>query len=219
MPSPHRPRIRWTRADSLLLQGTLFLVLLLLALSFGATVLWILPVISVGAMEWMNQITVHHTSEVARALPDLTLLSEDVSVRGTDTLVLVFENPDTLERLLLALPALVQQALGLFVVYLVLRVLRGLGSGDPFVPANVRRVYAVAFAVLVGSLVLPLVEAVANTALWADRVPADEVALLAFDLGLGSGPVIGVLVGLLLASLAEVFRRGARMREDVEGLV
>lgn len=219
MPSSRRPLLQWTRADSVLLQGVLFLVLLLLALSFGVTVLWILSVIPAGAMGWMNQITVHHTSEVARAVPELTLLSEDVSVRGTDTLVLVFENPDILERLLLALPVLLQQALGLVVVSLVLRVLQSLGAGDPFVPANVRRVYAVAFAVLLGSLALPMVESIANAALWADRVPLDEVALLALDLGIGSGPVAGALAGLLLASLAEVFRRGSRMREDVEGLV
>lgn len=219
MPSPRRPRIRWTRADSVLLQGALFLVLLLLALSFGATALWILPLMSAGAMGWMNEILVRHTSEVAPAVPDMTLLGDDVTVRGTDALVLVFEDPSTLERLLLALPVLLQQALGLFVVYLVLRMLQSLGSGDPFVPANVRRVYAVALAVLVGSLLLPVVEACANIALWSGRVPVEEVALLSIDLGLGAGPLTGFLVGLLLLSLAEVFRRGTRMREDVEGLV
>ncbi|WP_017590870.1 DUF2975 domain-containing protein [Nocardiopsis ganjiahuensis] len=219
MSSPGRPRIHWTRADSVLLQGTLFLGLLLLSLSFLATLLWILAVVPAGAMGWMNEITVHHTSEVARAVPDVTLLADDVGVRGTDTLVLVFEDPGAPERLLLALPVLLQQVLGLVVVGLVLRMLQSLSSGDPFVPANVRRVYAVAFAVLLGSLLLPVVESVCDIALWQDRVPVDEVALLAFDLGLGSGPLTGFLVGLLLVSLAEVFRRGARMREDVEGLV
>lgn len=117
-------------------------------LSFGTIALWILPVMSAGAMGWMNEILVRHTSEVAPAVPDVTVLSDDVTVRGTDTLALVFEDPGTLERLLLALPALSQQALGL-----------------------------------------------------------------------GSGPLTGFLVGLLLLSLAEVFRRGTRMREVVEGLV
>lgn len=219
MSSPRRPRIRWTRADSVLLQGTLFLGLLLLSLSFLATLFWTLPVMSAGAMGGMNQITVHHTSEVPRAVPDVTVLADDVSVRGTDTLVLVFEDPSVPERLLLALPVLLQQVLGLVVIYLVLRVLQGLGSGDPFVPVNVRRVYTVAFAVLLGSLLLPMVEAFSNVTLWTDRVPVNEVALIAFNLGLDSGPLMGFLVGLLLLSLAEVFRRGTRMREDVKGLV
>jgi hypothetical protein len=219
MPSPRRPRIRWTRADSVLLQGVLFLMLLLLALSFGTTALWILPLMSAGSMGWMNEILVRHTSEVAPAVPDMTLLGDDVTVRGTDTLVLVFEDPSTLERLLLALPVLLQQAFGLFVVYMVLRILQSLGAGDPFVSANVRRVYAVAVAVLVGSLALPVAEACADIALWNGRVPVEEVVLLSFDLGMGPGPLAGFVVGLLLLSLAEVFRRGTRMREDVEGLV
>ncbi|SIO84318.1 hypothetical protein [Nocardiopsis sp. JB363] len=50
-------------------------------------------------------------------------------------------------------------------------------------------------------------------------LPAEGMVLASFEITLGSAPLSGLLVGLMPAALAEVFRRGARMRDDVDGLV
>jgi hypothetical protein len=65
--------------------------------------------------------------------------------------------------------------LAMVILYLLLRIVRTLRAGDPFVPANATRLTSMGFLTAVG--------------------------------------------GLLLIGLAEVFRQGTRLREDVEGLV
>lgn len=115
--------------------------------------------------------------------------------------------------------AVVMQVAALVVIYLVLRVVRSQGRDDPFVPANVRRVYTIAFTVILASILVPTAQGLAGLFLQEGVVPAEGMVLVAFDVTLGSAPLLGLLSGLVPAALAEVFRRGTRMRDDVDGLV
>jgi len=99
------------------------------------------------------------------------------------------------------------------VLALLLQVTRTLRHGDAFVPANARRLSRIAVLVGVGVTSAQLLRqfgavAVLEAPSVRERVvPVFEVSFLPFVAALG----IGVL--------AEVFRQGAAMREDVEGLV
>jgi hypothetical protein len=106
----------------------------------------------------------------------------------------------------------------LFVIGLWL--LRGLtGSvrkGDPFVPANVRRLRGIGFVLVAGSLVLTLYD-MSLRGLLFNRLPP----MPGWNLANGPfGPPAGALVaGLGVFILAEVFAHGVRLREDVEATI
>lgn len=96
--------------------------------------------------------------------------------------------------------------------WLVLRMARTLRAGDPFTAANARRLTALALVVGVGGTASQIVH-VASTLAVLDIDPAGPYV---------AGGVLSFLPLLLMvavAALAEVFRRGARMAQDVEGLV
>lgn len=105
--------------------------------------------------------------------------------------------------------------LSLFVLagcWVVLRVMRDVAAGDPFHPRNVTLLRILGLLVAVG---LP--------AVWFGRATVDAAALtslgpdvvvMTLDL-----PWVPVLAGTVVALLAEAFKVGGRLRDDVEGLV
>ncbi|GAB3741419.1 DUF2975 domain-containing protein [Nocardiopsis nanhaiensis] len=218
---PSRPKLRWSRLDSSLVQFVLILGSLLSGLSILFALLWIADVIPGSAAQdmGMNEITVHPPSGTPDTVPDVALTSADVSVRGAGQMVLTFHDPSALERLLLVLPVLIGMPIVIAVLYLVIRVLASLDLGDPFVPANVRRIWTAALLVIVGAIVVPVVEAAADFHLQEVALASDRAVLLVFTVGLGSVPALMLLVGFVLAAFGEVFRRGSQMRDDVEGLI
>jgi hypothetical protein len=106
----------------------------------------------------------------------------------------------------------------LFVIGLWL--LRGItGSvrqGDPFSPANVRRLRGIGFVLVAGSLLLTVFDMALRDALFNRLPPMPE-----WNLGNGPfGPPAGALLaGLGVFILAEVFAHGVRLREDVEATI
>jgi len=98
--------------------------------------------------------------------------------------------------------------------WLVLRVMWDVAAGDPFRTRNVRRLRVLAFVIAIG---IPLV--------WFARVPIDLALMAGLDLGSGAPATIlripwePVVIGSVVALVAEAFRTGARLRDDVEGLV
>jgi len=89
------------------------------------------------------------------------------------------------------------------------RIIDTVGEGDPFVPANARRLMAMGWISLASNvLVFPLNIVSQWLATWSDRFHS--------DLGLS---FVGRLLALVFFILARVFREGARMREDLEGTV
>ncbi|GAA2796861.1 hypothetical protein [Nonomuraea dietziae] len=88
-----------------------------------------------------------------------------------------------------------------------------LRAGDPFIPPNARR-FAVIGGLLIGLAVLvPWVEQLAMGGL-VSGTPLEGTSITGRDDFRWAG-----LVGLGVLALAEVFRHGARLRADTEGLV
>lgn len=98
------------------------------------------------------------------------------------------------------------------VLWLLRGVLKSVRDGDPFIEANVRRLRALAFVVLIGVPTATFLESVCNSEL------ADSVGLPTGGVEI-SMPSAALLGGLALLVLAEVFTSGVRLRDDLEGTV
>ncbi len=123
-------------------------------------------------------------------------------------------DPTVGQRLLDLGPGVLLTALVVTGAWLVLRVLRDVAAGDPFRRRNVTRLRALAFVVAIG---LPVV--------WFARASVDLGLLTSLDTEAGvAGTVVAVpwapvVVGMLVALVAEAFKLGAGLRDDVDGLV
>jgi len=118
-----------------------------------------------------------------------------------------------LSILMLAVAALL--ALAVYFLVLLRRIVRSVGDGDPFVPDNAARLSRMGWAVLAGELLsIP----VGRSVVWIATIVADDKkdVHVGDDFGLS---VTGVLLILVLFILARVFKRGAEMREELEGTV
>ncbi|MEW1722159.1 DUF2975 domain-containing protein [Streptomyces sp. NPDC093109] len=139
--------------------------------------------------------------------------ADGVTLTGTHRAELAFAHPDPAQRALLALPELVNGALLLVIAYLLFRTVRTLRTGDPFVPANARRMAGIAGAVLAMAVVGPALDLITTQALTGGTSVDQQVVAE------GTFSAAPILLGLLIAALSEVFRRGTRLRADTEGLV
>lgn len=111
------------------------------------------------------------------------------------------------------LPALLVLGATVWGAVLLSRFLRDLGRGEPFAPANVTRLRVVALLIIVVPILVSMVESIARTEI-----------LLAQGLAGGDAwsmdiTLVWVLVGFLVAAVAQAFAAGARLQDDVEGLV
>ena len=125
---------------------------------------------------------------------------------------LVIEDPSFLQRLATMLPtAIVAGTVGTAAVLLWL-VSKSLREGELFTHENVGRLKSCANTVLVGGLLAS--GAHIGITLWfigmADTLPVEFRA---------TASLIAIPIALALAGLTEIFRRGAALRDDVEGLV
>ena len=115
--------------------------------------------------------------------------------------------------LMLAIAGLL--ALAVYFLVLLRRIVNSVGEGDPFVPANASRLERMGWVVLAGQLLsVPIGRAV----VWIATIVADDKddVHVGDDFGLDGG---ALLLMLVLFILARVFRRGAEMREELEGTV
>jgi hypothetical protein len=99
------------------------------------------------------------------------------------------------------------------VLVLLLRLVVTLRHGDPFVPANARRLYSIAAVVGIGGQAVVLLEA------WGRKGVLEHPAIAPYVFPDVHVSIVPMLAGLGVAVAAEVFRQGAALREDVEGLV
>ena len=123
-------------------------------------------------------------------------------------------DPTAAQRLLDLVPGLLLAAVVVTGCWLVVRIMRGIADGDPFRRRNVTRLRGLALLIAIG---LPTV--------WFTRLPVDLALLGSLDLG-GGGPAAivevpwaPVVVGTAVALVAEAFRTGAGLHDDLEGLV
>lgn len=103
----------------------------------------------------------------------------------------------------------------LAVVYLflrhMLRIIDTVAQGDPFIPVNADRLRSMAWLMLAIQIIALAVGALAD---FIEQSVEGEVHSLSFEFDLNSWALV-----LLLLILARVFRRGAEMRDDLEGTV
>jgi len=181
--------LRWTRVDQRLLEGAL----------------WAAPVVGLLSL----------TPGVADAV-----LGRPLEIRapspgdGGRGETVVLPDPTAGQYLLALVPGLLGVAAVALGAVLLLGVARALRHGDPFTPSSARRLTAVAFLVLVAGLVSPVCVELLRVVL-IETTPAG-LRGWTFSVDLSAWPV---LTGMLVLFVAEVFRRGAALRADVEGLV
>ncbi|OOC53196.1 MULTISPECIES: DUF2975 domain-containing protein [Nocardiopsis] len=209
-------RLRWSRVDNLIVHGALVLGITVTGLTGLYALVWITPLLPAGEGMPVNTVTSRLPQDAPEPRVDVATTGAAYEAGPVGLVRLTFHDPTTLERFLLVFPALLGLA-ALVVMAMVSRVIRSLGQGDPFVPANVRRVSAIAFTVLAASVLVPLARMACDGVLRSRALGTEDFT---FTVGGPDGvSLTHVFAGLVLAALAEVFRRGTRPREDVRGLV
>jgi hypothetical protein len=147
-------------------------------------------------------------------LPDAGLPS-GVSLQVDPAAVSLSAWDSTLVEQALARAGYVVLGLGCLIVALLLRpVLTGLERGDPFSPGSARRISLVAVTVAVVALAVPTLNATA--AAEVIRRLGLEPDTVTWHWSLDLAPL---LVACLVLAVAESFRRGEQLRDDVAGLV
>lgn len=214
---PKKSPLRWSRADGVVVQLVLILALAATLLSFVFSLVWITPLLPAdGSGPIMNSVTVRLPEGTPTPEAPVPPAGPEYGIEASQSMVITFHDPTTAQRFLLTLPALLAQAAAALVMFNLLRVARSLDVGDPFTPANVLRLRVIALTVLAGTLLVPAAEEVGEGLLRAEVLGTDgfEISYV-----LGGVSFTMVFVSLLLLGLAEVFRRGTRMRDDMRGLV
>jgi hypothetical protein len=105
--------------------------------------------------------------------------------------------------------ALVLLGFGLWVIGALRAIFRSLRRGRPFVPANVRRIRMIGWAIIVGEIVRTSI-VMASGFYAARHFSADG---LRFDVRPDFN-VMAIIGGLIVLALAEAFREGVRLDED-----
>ena len=188
----------WTRTDQVLLEGAL----------------WALPGIAalqvvLHGVRWLRG----DALEVDGVLPDDLVRGADV-VTGPVSGTVVVEEPSAAQHAWALAVLVVLLVLAVVVARLLLGVTRSLRTGDPFTTANARRLATLGIVIVVGGTLVQFLQGIAFEAVLDPLLPEDGPRTWTLDLA-----VWPVLTGVLMFFLAEVFARGARLREDVEGLV
>lgn len=123
--------------------------------------------------------------------------------------------PELIGAVLLILAAVFAMlALALYFLVLLLRIVRSVKDGDPFIAENAQRLSRMGWVALVSQIVMIPIGAMA---LWIAELTKDiEGVHVDGEMGI-SGE--GILLILVLFILARVFRRGTEMRDELEGTV
>lgn len=192
---------RWSRADSVLLEG-LAMLAIVLAVALGVG----LPL--VAAATGQDVVVQALLGDDAVDVTDVPANQEISELTAAVTVA----HPSPQQAWTAAVPQVLDGLLIGTGAWLILRLARTLRAGDPFTPANARRLTLLALVVGIGSTASQMLH-IASTLAVLDIAPGGPYV---------AGGVISflpLLLMLALAALAEVFRRGARMAQDVEGLV
>jgi len=144
-------------------------------------------------------------------VPELDAVGTSYGVAAYDV---TLADPTVAQRLLDLAPGVLIVGLMTAGSLLIVAVMRTIAAGDPFVAANVRRMRQLAAVLLVGPFFTLFLSMSVHGALLSD-----------VDLGgLGLSVVLDIpwpwfIAGMVVALLAEAFKAGSRLRDDVEGLV
>ena len=123
-------------------------------------------------------------------------------------------DPSAGQRLFALVPGLLVAVLVVLSCWCIVLLLRTVAAGDPFDPLNVTRLRVVAGALVLGVPVAYVLEVV-----------SDAMVLTSLDVGglditfLLEIPWVPMVAGMVVAMVAEAFKAGSRLRDDVDGLV
>jgi hypothetical protein len=134
---------------------------------------------------------------------------------GYATMQLLLHDATLGERIGQAIPELLVGAMTIGVAWLLFQLLRTTQAAEPFTVRNVRRINLIALTIGIGGMLVQLAHGFADNAIAnADRLP--DPTSLTFEMTFTPLPLVVMLV---MAIVAEAFRRGIALRNDVEGLV
>jgi hypothetical protein len=143
-------------------------------------------------------------------------LPAGVHPHGTPVVDVEIPDPTTAQMLARSVMDVAPLALIVAGLWLGRGFLSSVREGDPFGGANVQRLRALGFILLVGAPLVELLRAALRQGLLEDLPPHPSV-----DLGVPgfSLPGNAMVAGLVAFILAEVFAFGLRLREDVEATI
>ena len=147
---------------------------------------------------------------------DVGWLPADVTVRNNPEVALEVKDASAKQLLLAAARGVLPALLLAFGIWFLRGLAGSLRRGDPFGPANVRRLRRIGFLLVVGAPVAAVVDWSLRLAL-VDTLPHDAFGGLSFQ-GF-SFPFVALVAGLGAFILAEVFAHGVSLREDVEATI
>ena len=188
---------QWSRRDQVFLEGLLW----------ALPALALLKVLVDGVRALRGR-----ALEMTGTLPD-DLVPSPEFVTGPLTGTVVVQDPSAAQYGWDLAPSVVLLLLAVVVARLLLGVARGLRTGDPFTMRNARRLSTLGFVLIVAGALVPVLQGVAFQEVLDPLLPGGPRSWTR-DVQLWP-----VMTGMLVSFLAEVFARGARLREDVEGLV
>lgn len=176
-----------------------------------------LPLFGIGlpVLDWVRgePYTQEVTVETDAALPaQLAEPRPGAQLDWNGGAVVTLDEPPTSVRVTSLLAASVLIAVVVACLLILLSLVRAAQGGRPFTPRAVRGLWAMGALVLGASVVVPILTGLTQT----------EVMRAASGTHLGLGAQFSFLwpgVALLLWLLAEVFRMGERLSDDVDGLV
>lgn len=184
------------------------LVLIAFVISLSAAVTTIVVTVVIPSVVDDGEIRIQ-TDVPASAIGDLP-----PNARPADRVPVsvAIDDPSLGESMAAVGTGIMQLAVAIVVSFFLLRIVDSVRKGDPFISENVRRLRGIALALLIGWPIGQLLSQVLGAGL-AERAGVPDDGLF---LALG-GPVPIAGVGVLV--LAEVFRHGVRLREDVEATI
>lgn len=183
------------------------LVFLLGAVALGAILTWVVEPVA----DWVTGAPL--TPEVSSAVTVPQLDAAGIT-HGPGTYTIDVVDPGAGQRLLALAPGVLAALLVLLACWCIVLVLRTVAAGDPFDSVNVTRLRVVAGALVLGAPVVIVLQSLVPTVLLDDLTPAGLELTFTLEI-----PWVPLLAGMVVAMLAEAFKAGSRLRDDVDGLV
>lgn len=183
------------------------LVFLLGAVALGAILAWVVEPVS----DWLSNAPLTPTISSAVVVPQLDAVGV---AHGSGTYAIDVVDPGAGQRILAMAPGLLAAALVVLACWCTVLLLRTVAAGDPFQPLNVTRLRVVAACLVVGWPVVLFFQLMVRIVL----LGSVDLGGLALDATIHL-PWAPVVAGMVVALLAEAFKVGSRLRDDVDGLV
>jgi hypothetical protein len=133
---------------------------------------------------------------------------------GWITTTVQVSHPTAAQEAIAAVMNLSKVALFIAVLWQVRGLAGSVKHGEPFGSANVRRLRAIGFLLVVGGPLVEVVNASARTELYDRLPPGGGLSTAGYEI-----PGNLIIAGLAAFILAEVFAHGLRLREDAEGTI